>query len=303
MKNTPTDSDSRLLTQLTGRALTATHLRDGDHVIKLFHVAVPAAVAHREAAIVRTVSAAGVRTPAVHEVFTHNGAPAIRFERCPGTSLLDCLLGDTTQVSAHAQRFAAAHVKLHAMKADDLPDLAAVLETAIAQSAGRVSTSADDHGKRFPPGPHWLDAQILNRQETEPIQEAVNVERISGADTICHNDFQPANLLIDAHETWILNWLNATRGAALADVAQTSLLLRFAPLTVQHRERLPKKWLDIEDLRRQFHDEYLQTYYRLAPFSTRELAAWIKVRAMAWPASFPQPYCDDDQPWGDIQFE
>ena len=76
-----------------------------------------------------------------------------------------------------------------------------------------------------------------------------------------------------------------------------------AALPADMRDASPKQRFHLPALRRHFHDAYLQTYNRLSPFSSRKLAAWIRLRALAWPNRFSQPCLDPQRPWGDVDLE
>jgi aminoglycoside phosphotransferase (APT) family kinase protein len=95
------------------------------------------------------------------------------------------------------------------------------------------------------------------------------LERLPGGDALCHGDFHPDNVIMLPRGPVIIDWIAATSGNPLGDVARTSLLLRLGDLPpgMPGRKR-------IEAMRSRFHRTWLQRYLQLRPASRRELAAW-----------------------------
>ena len=95
------------------------------------------------------------------------------------------------------------------------------------------------------------------------------------ADRVCHGDFHPANLLIDGNDAHIIDWIDASRGNPLADVARTSIILRGAIESKQIRNAF-LKWLV-----KSFHSIYLDQYFRLRPGGKEEYLRWLPIVAAA----------------------
>jgi aminoglycoside phosphotransferase (APT) family kinase protein len=99
------------------------------------------------------------------------------------------------------------------------------------------------------------------------------LERLPEGNAICHGDFHPDNIILSPRGPVIIDWLDATRGNPLADVARTSILLTLGHLHVPGlmQRQAARVALAL------FHALYLRRYMRLSgssPASRRQLAAW-----------------------------
>ena len=83
-------------------------------------------------------------------------------------------------------------------------------------------------------------------------------------------------MLLTANGPVIIDWIDATEGHPLADVARSSLLMGFA----QPPSSGGLDW-KVRLLRRWFHSAYLAHYRRLHPFPADELARWRLVAVAA----------------------
>ena len=78
---------------------------------------------------------------------------------------------------------------------------------------------------------------------------------------LCHNSFEPKNVIINDSGVYVVNWGHARQGNASADVAKTYLLLKL------HNEKLA--------------DPYLESYCRRSGTSKRYVQAWLPIVAAA----------------------
>ncbi len=58
------------------------------------------------------------------------------------------------------------------------------------------------------------------------------LQTLPDTNQLCHNDFHPANILMDDQGPVIIDWMDAARADPLADVARTLILVQFAGLPV-----------------------------------------------------------------------
>ena len=97
-------------------------------------------------------------------------------------------------------------------------------------------------------------AQALER--TERILPLLEVPR----PVICHGDFQPANLLLDAGTVWVIDWTDAGIGDPHGDIARTAWLFRFAAAGAPRRQQR----LVLRALAPALSRAYLSAYRRAA---------------------------------------
>jgi len=104
------------------------------------------------------------------------------------------------------------------------------------------------------------------------------LDRLPDGDAICHGDYHPDNVIMSSRGPVVIDWMNATRGNPLTDVARTSLMCRVgaAPLGASRLVR----WTTLLG-QGAFHRLYLREYFKRRPFSREQLDAWIPVLAAA----------------------
>jgi Ser/Thr protein kinase RdoA (MazF antagonist) len=117
-----------------------------------------------------------------------------------------------------------------------------------------------DHAEALPPD---LKAAAFSALAALPDGEA-----------ICHGDFHPANILLAPDRAVVIDWIDASLGNPLADVARTSIIA-MGGATVQLSNRLLAGFV------RLFHAAYLRHYFRLRPGGEAEYRRWLPIVAAA----------------------
>jgi aminoglycoside phosphotransferase (APT) family kinase protein len=214
-------------------------------VLKLFFPPF-AGNARREAEQARLVHASGVRAPAVLEYVTIEERPGIVYEQIVGVSLLKQWLARPWRWGRTGKALAHLHAQMHTRRAPELPAQRPRLQARIAAAAGLTPA---------------LSSTALATLAALP----------DGA-ALCHGDFHPDNVLATKHDLVIIDWIDATHGNPLADVARTLILLRFG-IYHQPPSRRPLAWILITLLER----AYLGRYAQLRPYDPAELQRWLPV--------------------------
>ena len=225
-----------------GRTAEVFAWKDGQ-VLKLFFDWVPPVWVETEAKVSRLVYEAGLPAPAIEGLVEVNGRRGIVFERVEGPSMLGEWKSKPLILVRSARQLAELHAATHALVGAELPANRQRLEGSIRA------------------------AQAL----PAPMKEAVlsALARLPDGDALLHGDFHPDNVIMTARGPIIIDWMTATRGNPLADVARTSMLLGLAALPPGTRGR----WV-IEAGRKLYHATYLRRYLELRPASREEIAAW-----------------------------
>ncbi len=94
---------------------------------------------------------------------------------------------------------------------------------------------------------------------------------------MCHGDFHPGNIVMTARGAVIIDWLTATRGHPLSDVARSVVLMSVG----QPPPGTPGLWL-IEMIRKNLLNTYLKTYFKLTLQGRGQFLAWRAVNAAAF---------------------
>ena len=228
-----------------GRTAEIYRWRPGQ-VLKLFRIWFPPEVAEWEASIVRAVHAAGLPVPAVGEILEIGDRVGLTYEHVEGVSMTRAMLARPWASFRFARRLAELHALIHDCTTSEVPAQREQLE---------------DRIEAAPALPSELRSAALGV-----------LARLPDGNRLCHGDFGPDNVLITAAGPVVIDWLDATVGNPLADVARTSLLLKVS--TPVGRPLLAALCCC-------FRRVYLNRYFQLRPQDRPQLEAWQPVTAAA----------------------
>ena len=223
---------------------------DDGHILKLFYDWFGRESIEYEAKIGTAVHASGLPVPAVGEIVLVNGRTGLIYERFAGVALWELMPRKPWTIFHYARRMAALHAEMHAnLLAPEIPDQRRRLVQKI-------------NGAQ--PLPEVLRAKALAALETMPDGQA-----------ICHGDFHPGNVLATPQGEVVIDWIDATRGNPLADLARSSILALGAAATSQTQNVIEKLMV------RLFHAIYLRHYFALRPGGQAEYGRWLPIVAAA----------------------
>jgi len=172
----------------------------GSHVLKLYKSTAAKPVAFREAALHATVEAMGLPVPKVWGVHEIGGRWGVVFDRVERASFAEQFSGSSGEATQYLECLVRLHMRIHAHRAIQFPELKLRLATNIA------TTRLLDEGRK-----RDLLAGIADRPD---------------GDRLCHGDFHPLNILGDASQPVIIDWPDAHRGDPAADVCRSYLLMK-----------------------------------------------------------------------------
>jgi uncharacterized protein (TIGR02172 family) len=238
---------------LIGIGRTAEVYAWGDYqVLKLYRPEMPRDWVAREVSVGRIVAEAGLAAPSVGNIIELGGRLGIIYERVTGPSMLDGLVRRPWTLFRCARQFAEVHAAMHACHRPELPGQRDALIRAI---------------QRAPVLPETTRRRALDA-----------LARLPDGDAVCHGDYHPDNIVISSRGPIVIDWMTATHGNPVADVARTVLLFRVAVLP---EGMLLAKRLMTEFFRRAFLAAYLRAYRRLRPLPDADIEAWIPILAAA----------------------
>jgi len=219
-------------------------------VLKLFKDYMDLDSIEREARISRAVFASGLPVPAAGEIVRVNGRYGLVYEHLEGSSMLEKLAERPWRCIRSAQRMAELHAEMHAGATPvDLPSQRLKL-------VGKI-------GRAKALGTH-LQSKAVAALEAMP-----------EGDRLCHGDFHPGNILVTPSGERIIDWLDASCGNHLADVARTTILIRGGAETSQVPNAMVRPFL------RLLHVVYVRHYFRLRPDRKDEYRRWLPIVAAA----------------------
>jgi aminoglycoside phosphotransferase (APT) family kinase protein len=214
------------------------------HALKLYHPGWPAASAEKEYQIATAAHAASGAAPAVVGVVQVEGRPGVVYERLDGPSLLNHTTAKPWTVFASARLMAKLHAQMHTCRPAGLP------------SQRQRLRDKFNAARPLSPGLKQVALAALDQLPDEAV--------------LCHGDYHPDNILLSTRGPVILDWVEATCGHPLADVARTTLMMRHAtiPPHVSGRQL-------IEAGRRLWYQVYLRRYCQLQAVTPQQIDAWL----------------------------
>ncbi len=217
-------------------------LPDG-RILKLF---VPefASLAPTEAGFSAMLQHAGVVAPRADELVEIDGRPGIVFSGLrTGRTLSGEVRSRPWLILRAARKLAELHDELHACRSGELP------------SQRERITDEIESARCVPLASRRLALATL--------------EQLPDDDRVCHNDIHMLNVIVYDDGAALIDWMLATRGNPLGDVANALLQLRFGEQPKSLVARIA-----LEGGRAIFWRTYLRRYLQLRPGVAAELARW-----------------------------
>jgi streptomycin 6-kinase len=212
-------------------------------VLKLLKPGFNPQIMDAESTKTAVVHAAGGPAPNVSGLVEIDGRSGILFERIYGTSMLDAILTNVDDSIGYVMAFADLHAEVLGISVDTgLPDVKDFLASKIDNGDLPVGqrTAAKDHMAGLPDG-----------------------------DATLHGDYHPGNILLTPDGPIVIDWGEASRGDAAADIARTLLLL--TPESAAGAVNNPG---NIAVLVTEFANGYKQRCTRATAATTHTVAAW-----------------------------
>lgn len=186
----------------------------------------------------------GYRVPLVDRVVELDGRAGIIYQRVEGSTMLASLWQKVWRFPQFSRQMAALHAEMHARQAQGL-------EPAHERLAGKIAA-----------------VEAFTPAEKKALQ--TRLFRLPREEKLLHGDFHPDNILMTPNGPVIIDWIDATVGHPLADVARSAVILRFG---LPPEERMGRFLVGC--MRR----IYLREYFRRSSFPRAALEPWLLVVA------------------------
>jgi aminoglycoside phosphotransferase (APT) family kinase protein len=221
-------------------------------VAKVPFAGTPDAWIRYESTYTAAVRAAGAPAPEAVGVVEIDGRSVGVYEHIVGPSMWDQVVANPASASDVGRDIAELHLSILELSPP------ATLPRRCDRLAGKLRRAAAT-----------IDARLLEAFEVVPFTDAMS---------LCHGDLHPGNVIVSDRGPVVIDWFDACRGSAVADVARSSLLMGARGATTKTLKHLPGATPQaLDDL----HSAYLGTMSERLNIDSAEFAQWQRVEAAA----------------------
>jgi uncharacterized protein (TIGR02172 family) len=202
-------------------------------VLKLFHEWVEPEDVEYEARIAHAIQDCGLPVPAVGDIIQINGRNGLLYQRVYGDPLSKTLSHKPWLIFACARRTAELHAEMHSRS----------VQAAIPPQRQKLLNKIR-HAEALP-------AELRNKA-------LAALETMPDGDRLCHGDFQPDNIMMTRQGEVVIDWIDASTGNPLADIAR-STILALGAADCQTQSSIEKTFV------RMFTSSYIHYYFKFRP--------------------------------------
>ena len=196
-----------------------------------------------EAEKAKAVILAGAPAPSVQGLERIDGRLGIVFERANGAMMVDLIIDAPGKAMHWGSRLGTVHVAMLSLSTDRLADVKDRLRAKIAQ------------------------ALPLSRGQRRKARDALDALPTGSA--VLHGDFHPLNVFLAGSRATVIDWADASRGPAAADIARTLWLIspHSIPPEAPDRDRVVQI---VDDIR----EAYLAEIFALTDVDPDQVDEW-----------------------------
>jgi Ser/Thr protein kinase RdoA (MazF antagonist) len=221
-------------------------------VAKVPFAGTPDAWIRYESAYTAAVRAAGAPAAEAIAVVEIDGRSVGVYERIVGPSLWDRVQANPASAAEVGRLIAELHVAIFALSPP------ATLPRRSDRLAGKLRRAAAA-----------IDARLAEAQALVPPTDALQ---------LCHGDLHPGNVIMSERGPIVIDWFDACRGSAIADVARSSLLMGAGGATATTLRHLPGATPGVAN---ELHAAYLAVMSEHLKIDPDEFGRWRRVEAAA----------------------
>lgn len=232
--------------KLIGQGRTAEIFEVGsDKILKLFRDGIPKKAIEYEYNISKMLSNNSFPVVNTYELITHKNRLGIVYDRVYGITMMKNISIRPWQIYKYAKKFAELHFKIH--KHID----------------GNMITYKQKLIENI------KETGILDHSCKEKLIAYIN--NLPDGNNLCHGDYHPDNILTVNDKYYIIDWMTATKGDCLCDVARTIIMLKYAVIP----DEMPKIQKFVINLFRNILlKEYIKNYIKISSSSIEEISMW-----------------------------
>jgi uncharacterized protein (TIGR02172 family) len=231
--------------QLIGQGRTAEIFQWGeDKVLKLFRPGISKEIIENEYRVSSDINKIAKSTPKAYEFIEIENRIGIIYERIFGVSMMKLTAAKPWSAKIEAERLAETHKSIQQEVDFQLPKYKDILKRNIEKT------------------------KLLS--EDTKIKLYKYMENLRDGNKLCHGDLHPDNILIAEGKLVVIDWMTATQGDPLADVARTSVILKYsnAPGLSYINSIIIKVFTH------RFYSCYIKHYIKITGAKLKEIEEW-----------------------------
>lgn len=226
---------------------------DRDSVAKVPNDGTPSSWIRHEARFTAAVWALGVPAHRLVGVEQHDAKSVSIYERIIGPTLWSVIVAEPDRAGEHGAMLGELHASV----------LAVVPPVSLPRQGDRLRCKLRRASAAF---------------EVSYTESIAHVPSEAQAMSLCHGDFHPGNVVMSPTGPVIVDWFDACRGDAAADIARSSLLLGGGLTNSNHLAHLPDH---TPRVLYELNDAYLTTVCTRLDIDAQLVARWRRVEALA----------------------
>ncbi len=218
-------------------------------VIKLYQPGVSGETAERERASTEAALDMGISVPEVGDIVNVDGRLGLVFERIRGVTMMSQIESDVSRANYFARQLAEIHVAISSVIVGErLPEQSGVLQTKIARCESLTESTR----------------QMM----------LASLAQMPRGDRLCHGDFHPGNVILSSDRPVVIDWVDASRGNPVADLARSSILF-MGHIAITPCSSAVRCAMEL------FHSTYLDICVQKMNVDRDEYAMWLPTIAAA----------------------
>ncbi len=230
---------------MIGQGNTAEIYRlEDDKILKLFRNGLHKGIIEREYQNGISVQKILDCIPKVYEMVEVDGRHGIIYQQIKGKDLLKIMFTSLWKLNHYSKKLAQYHMYIQKPVKDDISTVKEKLEEDI----------------NF--------VTVLSSENKEIIKRYL--KQLPEGNVLCHFDFHPGNIMIADNKAFFLDWMTACRGDVCADVARTSLLLKYGEAV--HAPWVMRKFISI--FQHHIYKIYIKEYLRISKRHIEDIKKW-----------------------------
>lgn len=227
-----------------------------NRILKLFREGIPFSLCEIEFNNTCLVCEKMSNVPKAYETVNIDNRDGIIFEQISGTDMMKKITSDIFKIKSVSRELADIHIDMHKEQNTNLINVKDKLKSDI-----EFTDMLSKDNKKI----------IIDYLETLP-----------DGDTICHLDFHFGNVIIKEDKPIIIDWMTACKGCRCADIARTSVLLKYGEII--HINRIVMEL--ISSVKKIAYRSYINEYKNKTGVTQNEIDKWelpvIAARLSEW---------------------